>query len=278
MTVRDRTILLVVGVLAAVAAAWFLLLAPKRDEAARLTDQVAVERQRLETAQASAEQAASAKRDYAADYAAVARLGKAVPADAAVPSLVYQLEQVAKSKRIDFRKIKLDATAAVAAPSAPQPPQDSPAGGQDGASSAPAGQSSPNAPATGAGAAGLPPGATVGPAGFPVMPFSFVFDGKFFDMQRFLAALDRLTTVSGDGELAVKGRLLTINGVALSAGRKGFPQVSASVSANAYILPADQGLTAGATASSPAPAGDPSNGGSAPAAPAPAAIIAGGTR
>jgi hypothetical protein len=93
----------------------------------------------------------------------------------------------------------------------------------------------------------LPPGATVGAAGFPTMPFSFDFDGKFFPLQRFLRSLDDLTTVNGKS-ISVKGRLLTVDGVALKAGPKGFPDVSATVAVTAYLLPADEGLTAGATA------------------------------
>ena len=46
--------------------------------------------------------------------------------------------------------------------------------------------------ATQAAAATLPPGATVGAAGFPTMPFTFVFNGRFFDMETFLARVNRL--------------------------------------------------------------------------------------
>jgi hypothetical protein len=100
----------------------------------------------------------------------------------------------------------------------------------------------------------LPPGATVGPAGFPTMPFAFDFQGSFFDMQKFLNSVNSLTTVKGD-TIDVKGRLLTVDGVTLKAGPKGFPQVSATINATAYLLPADEGLMAGATTTGPAAAG-----------------------
>ena len=83
------------------------------------------------------------------------------------------------------------------------------------------------------------------------MPFSFNFNGSFFHMQRFLKALDGLTAVQGKS-INVKGRLLTVDGVGLKAGRKGFPDVDATVAATAYLLPADEGLTAGATPADPA--------------------------
>jgi hypothetical protein len=71
-------------------------------------------------------------------------------------------------------------------------------------------------------------------------------------MQKFLNSVNSLTTVKGD-TIDVKGRLLTVDGVTLKAGPKGFPQVSATINATAYLLPADEGLMAGATG--PAAAG-----------------------
>ena len=66
-------------------------------------------------------------------------------------------------------------------------------------------------------------------------------------MQRMLGAIDRLADVT-DGGISVRGRLLTVDGFALTASRFGFPKVKASVSATAYIVPEAQGVTGGATA------------------------------
>jgi hypothetical protein len=82
------------------------------------------------------------------------------------------------------------------------------------------------------------------------MPFTFDFQGSFFGMQRFLGSIVALTAVKGDS-IDVKGRLLTVDGVQLKAGPEGFPRVDATVAVTAYLLPADQGLTAGATATAP---------------------------
>jgi hypothetical protein len=68
-------------------------------------------------------------------------------------------------------------------------------------------------------------------------------------MQRFLKALNNLTDVDGK-TINVKGRLLTVDGIGLKASAKGFPDVDATVAVTAYLLPADEGLTAGATAPS----------------------------
>lgn len=229
MTARDRIVLVVVGILAALAAFWFLAISPKRKDANDLSVQITQAQTRLTTAQASASTAEAAKAKYSTDYATVARLGKAVPVDDDMPSLVYQLEQTAKANKIDFRAIKLVGSST------------------GGASTATAGTSSTPGSTV---AAALPPGATVGSAGFPTMPFTFDFTGSFFDLQRFLRSLDGLTAVNGKS-ISVKGRLLTVDGVSLKAGPKGFPQMDASVVVTSYLLPADEGLTSGATATSP---------------------------
>ena len=81
-------------------------------------------------------------------------------------------------------------------------------------------------------------------------------------------------TQSQNGQITVSGRLLTIDGVGLQAGRGGFPRVKASVRATAYLLPADQGLTAGATAAAPATAGATTTASSTGATPAAAPATA----
>jgi type II secretory pathway pseudopilin PulG len=233
VTARDRTVLIVVGLLAVLGGTWFLGISPKRKQASDVATQVGAAQARLDTAQASAASAEAAKSKYGEDYATVARLGKAVPVDDDMPSLVYQLEQTAKANKVDFRSIKLTSTSTAAAPT----------GAAAAVASASGSTTSPASTVTTA----LPPGAVVGTAGFPTMPFSFDFTGSFFNMQRFLKAIDGLTTVQGKA-ISVKGRLLTVDGVGLKAGPKGFPQVDATVVVTAYLLPADEGLTAGATA------------------------------
>jgi hypothetical protein len=165
-----------------------------------------------------------------------------------VPSLVYQLESAASGSKVDFRSLKLT----------PGAPSAAATGGSSGGAAA-AGASGASG-ATQAATATLPPGSSVGSAGFPTMPFSFVFDGSFFSMQRFLRNVDRFVRLQ-DGQVLVSGRLLSVDGISLSAGREGFPSVKATLTATAYLLPADEGATAGATAAGPAA-------GSQPAAPA----------
>jgi hypothetical protein len=288
VTTRDRMVIVVVLLAAAVAGAWFVGLAPKRKQNAALQTQIAAANQRLAAAEQKASVARRAKDRYDADYAAVAKLGKAVPKSDALPSLVYQLQAAAHDARIDFRSVKVSAgggsgpTAAATAPatstgtsspssssSSASSSSSSSSSSTGGASSTPPASSTP-APATQASAATLPPGALVGSAGFPTMPFSFVFNGSFFDMETFFSEIQRFVRVNGD-RVDVRGRLLSIDGFALTAGSGGFPAVKADISATAYLLSPDDAAasaspTAGSGTSTATPADSstpPSSGGAA---------------
>ena len=282
MTARDRLVIVGVLLVAALAGFWFLALAPKRKEAADLQAQIATQTQQLTTAQARATEAHQAKARYNDDYAAVARLGKAVPKSDALPSLVYQLQSVAHSARIDFTSLKIAGSggqgptpAASAAPAAPAAaggasPSASASGGSS-ATPAASSASTPPAPATQAAAATLPPGATVGSAGFPTMPFSFVFSGTYFDMERFFGDVQSFVRVKGK-QVDVDGRLLSVDGFSLVAGPGGFPNVKASIVATAYLRTAtDDDTSPAPDAAATAAAGSTGSSSGGAAAPAPTA-------
>lgn len=284
MTARDRTVLMIVGLLVLVAGTWMLALKPKRDELKGLDGKIAVAQKRLDTATSAAAAAQEAKARYEKDYAAVAKLGKAVPVDDDTPSLVYQLEHAADRASVDFRSIQLAATggatpaatnstpaAQTAAAGAAEKETDKGASGGDAAATPSATPAAPTQTA----AATLPPGATVGAAGFPTMPFDFAFSGRFFRLERFLSELDKFTRITDRGAITVRGRLLTVDGIALTADPQDFPRMTAQIHATAYLLPQDQGLTGGATPSGPAAATQATTTTSA-STPTPAAVVGAG--
>jgi hypothetical protein len=281
VTARDRLVIVAVLVAASLLGFWFLGLAPKRKESASLQTQIQAAGQRLTVAQQKASQGETAKKRYDKDYADIARLGKAVPKGDALPSLLYQLQGAAHSARIDFRSLKLSAAGGQGppptAPAATAPATGDAAasgtGGTSGSSASTPSTTAPaagtSAPATQAAAATLPPGATVGSAGFPTMPFSFVFTGTFFDMEKFLDEVHHF--VSFDGKrIDVSGRLLSVDAFSLAAGEAGFPHVQANINATAYLLsPGDStattpSTTPGAASSTPATTAAPAS--TAPAA------------
>lgn len=255
MTRRDRIVVAVIGTAAVLAAYWMLLLGPERHQAARLEGNVAAERQTLRDSLSALSGALAAKRDFAVTYERVARLGQAVPAEDNVPSLSYQLDSAAHAAGVDYRAFKLtgDSSSSTAAP-APAAPAGGPAGSSSSTSGSAPGATAPTATPPAAAptaAAALPPGALVGPAGFPTMPFSLTFDGSFFRMANFLGRLDRFVRAHGPN-VRIGGRLLTLDGIALTASRKGFPRVKATLTATAYLLPANEGASGGATPTAPA--------------------------
>jgi hypothetical protein len=200
------------------------VLGPKRDEVTKLNGQIATAQDDLRAAQDLLAANNEARKTYRSSYSTVVRLGKAVPGDDDVRSLVVQLDRAAKRTRVDFQSIEVGSSSGAAAST----------------SSAP----------TGAGAQ-LPPGATVGPAGFPVMPFSFSFTGGFFNLGKFFSRLDAFVKAS-NRQVDVNGRLLTVDGVKLEPDATGFPNIKATVQATSYLVSPLEGATGGATPAGPA--------------------------
>jgi hypothetical protein len=223
-----RSIRMLIGVALAVGLGfgyWHFLLGPKRAEADRLAVLQQTAEAQIGQAQATLAGYKQAQGAYGDNYKTVVRLGKAVPADDDVRSLMLQLDTSASRSGVDFSSLML-------------------AGG--------GGSAAPTAGAAAAPTAPLPPGAVqVGSAGFSQMPFQFTFQGTFFSLENFFARLQRLVTLKGE-QLAVNGRLLRVESIKLAPGPSGFPDLSAQIGASSYLTPAQQGLTAGATAAAPA--------------------------
>lgn len=244
MTTRDRMIVLVLGIAAVVGAFWFMAFSPRRAEIRKLNDQVATAQQERDSALASAASARAAQAGYGRDRAIVARLGKAVPTDDDSASLIYQLDSAAGLSHVDFHSLQLGGGSGSAAPAA-----------------APA---SPTQSAT----APLPPGAVVGSAGLSKLPFSLTFLGDYFGLEKFLHRMHAFTAVNGKG-IAVRGRLLAVDGISLVPAPGGFPKIQANVTASAFLAPVSTSEPA-----TSATAGQPAAPGATPA-PTAAAVITG---
>ena len=104
----------VVVAVVAVGGYWKLALAPKRQEAAQLEQDVAVAQGQLAQTQSLIATYQGAQKEYTANYATLARLGKAVPADDDTRSLMVQLDASAKRSAIDFDTMSLNASGASA--------------------------------------------------------------------------------------------------------------------------------------------------------------------
>ena len=125
LTDRDRKIVIFVIPLVLILAYWFLLLAPKRQEASDAAATLAKAEKRLDRAEAQVAETERAKTSFASDYADLVRLGKAIPTSVDMPSLIVQLDSAARGTRIKFRKIGTSEEGGTGAPapaaSAPAP-------------------------------------------------------------------------------------------------------------------------------------------------------------
>jgi len=290
LTERDRKIAIAVLPILLLVGYWFLLLAPKRDAAAQASKELTKQTERRDKAQAAANTARGAQTDFAADYAEIVRLGKAIPAGVDMPSLLVQLDRAAAGTDIRFTKVAQGQRTDTAAPASTAPTTDNStsapveAGGAT-AQSAPgsavesanntaqtastqadaASQSGVDATtSTSTSTGGLPVGggatntaapaaAGTGPAGLETMPLDLEFVGNFFDLADFFHSVKRFVRVANQN-VVVSGRLVTVEGVKFSSDPQIFPRVKAEMTVTVYLSPKVQGTTAGATPQGPTPA------------------------
>jgi hypothetical protein len=261
MTTRDRLVVTVIAVLAVLAAGWMLVVSPERKQAAKLQAQVNAASSQLAGAESEAANARQAQARYAAAYASVVALGKAVPPGEEVPSLIYQLAQASNGKNVDFASIQSGGGSGAGAGGG----SGIVAGGGSGAGAG--GRTATSGAAASASGAG----------GLNQMPFTFVFNGTFPSLYKLFQQLNGFTVRTASGQLQISGRLLTIQSVKLApatgvgSARTANGQLSGTITATAYVLPASQGLTGGASPSAPAgTAATPASGSgaSSPSAPA----------
>lgn len=248
MKAADRSVLLGLVILGVLAAFWFMLLAPKREKASELEQQVSDLQTEVTLQEQLAAAAEAAQADYDQNYERLITLGKAAPADGDTPSLLAQLSALAEGTKTEFGSLTLSSEAPPALPAAAESTTDQNAEAAAPATSTPAATATP-APATEATAALLPLGASVGPAGLGVMPYDLQFQGDFFSMADLLKRLDKQIEIRRG--VKVVGRLLTINGFTMTPNEE-TGGLDVALSITSYVLPESQGLTAGATPTAPA--------------------------
>jgi Tfp pilus assembly protein PilO len=209
--------ILIVAVLAvlAVGGYWKLALAPKRAEAADLAHQVATADAQLAQSRSLLTTYQGAAAQYKTNFAAVVRLGKAVPADDDTRSLLVQLDATAKRAGATFNTIDVGSGASAAT--------------------------------TGAATTPVAPGA-VNAGSYSEMPFTLSFGGDFGTLENFVGRLQRFVTLKGD-KILVNGRLMRVESIDVEPGADGWPSLMAKITASTYIVP-DTSVTAAPSGSS----------------------------
>ncbi len=286
ITARDRKILLILLPVIVLGVYWFLILSPKRAEVSKANEDVAAQQAELDAAQQQLTQLKSIRGNFETEFASVVRLGKAIPSNVDMPSLLVQLDSAAKGTGIKFERITAGARSAApaAAPAAggTQPPDTANGNAAPGgtpASSGPgkAAETAGNAVNTQNGASeksgqldtttsqstkqgGLPVGGggtpggapadgTSGVAGLDTVPLELDFSGSYFDLSNFLHRMKRFVKVNNQ-HIKVSGRLITIDGMDLKLSGFG-GRLTATLKATVYLVPKAQGVAAGATPAGP---------------------------
>ena len=299
---RDRKLAMVIVPIVVLAAYWFLLLSPKREEAAKAEQALVKQEKARDQATQKASQLENAKSTFSTDYATMVRLGKAVPTNIDMPSLIVQLDSAARGTGIRFQKVATSDPTANGTP----PPSSSGSGAKGGnaaAGGAPAGtpggksvESANNTKAagdknaaaksgvdattsssskqggvpvgggsTGASAAGA--GAGGCEPGLECVPLDFEFQGSFFDLANFFHRLKRFVNVANE-RLAVGGRLMTVDSFKFTTEDDSFPRLKAEVTATVYLSPKKEGATAGASPQGPPTSTPAAGSGASPTSPA----------
>jgi len=231
MTSSNKLIVAMLAIAVLAVVFWTMLLSPKREEAAKLSDEVAQAQESLTLHRSEVDQALSARKRFAVEYQQLVVLGKAVPKGGETASLLVELKRLADRAHVRFETLALTSSG----------------GGESEAVAAPAENASP----TEVSASLLPLGATVGPAGLAVMPYELKFTGTFFQMADFIESLDSLVKTN-NAAVNVTGRLITIGGFNLTSDQAaGFPQLEAGFSVTTFVLPPEEAPAAGVTPTSP---------------------------
>jgi Pilus assembly protein, PilO len=283
LTDRDRKIVTIIVPIALLLGYWFLILAPQREDASKAASELAKQEKRRDQAQQKLQSLDQARATFAKDYAELVKLGKAVPTNVDMPSLIVQLDSAARGTDIKFTKV----AAGQASQSSSQPQQQQGSGGQAQSGAGKAAQNAQNganaansstenraqaaeksgaegsdAQTSQSSGGGLPVGggqaggaggedAAACAAGLECVPLDFEFKGGFFELSDFFHRLKRFVRAAND-RLVVRGRLLTIDAVKFASDADSFPALKAEVKATVYLSPAEEGTTAGATPRGPA--------------------------
>jgi hypothetical protein len=249
MTTRDRLVMMGIVSLVVLAAGWLMVVSPERQQASKIVAQVSTAHQQLEEAHTQVSSAQAARAQYSSAYASIVRLGKAVPPKEEIPSLVYQLDQASAQKDVDFASITDTGVTAASGSSA-----------------------------------GTAASATATPAAFTPVPFTFIFKGTYFSLYHLFNELNHFDLRTTAGGLQVTGRLLTVQDANLDlkestdsgSSGSGNGLLTGTITATAYVLPASQGLTGGATSAGPTGAAGtatPASGSSSSSTPSTPAVV-----
>lgn len=228
------------------------VLKPQRQAATEAKAQVETARTALVNAQAKVTSGKAAQEAFKRDRATIVKIGRAVPETDDIPTLITQLETLAKRYDVYFIKYSIgtstggDAGGSASSSSASSSSTAKQGGGESNSS-------------TNAVAPLYPPGSIEMTGGLGRTPIILGLRGTYFNLEKYLRAVQRFAVLSAKSERA-KGRLMIVDGFSYKAGDLVFwgakkeqteRYLEAELGASVYFAPP---LEAPGTASPSAPA------------------------
>jgi Tfp pilus assembly protein PilO len=240
MTMRDRLVVIGILLVVVLAGGWLMIVKPERNKASQLEAEVLTAQGQLSSAQGKLAQAREAQARYRVAYAAIVRMGKAVPAGQEVPALVYQLDRASQSKHVSFESISTSSSSSSSAASV---------------------------------------GAASGFSQLPfTFAFSGSFadlSRLLARLDNFTSSTRSGALLVNGRLLTIQSVNLTPQTSSSGQGHSAAATLSGTITATAYTLPVGQGLTAGAGSGGPASAAQPvSSAGSSSSSTTPAVVEA----
>lgn len=186
--------LTVVGCLGIMAAGWFLLVSPKKAEAADIREQAAGQEATNQGLRTKLEVLKAQAKDLPKKQADLARVAAKIPGDPGLPALIRALTAASTSAGVELVSVTPSepapvVAAAVAPAAAPAAPAGAPAPGPAEDAAAPAAAAPAAAPATAGALAGI--------------PIAINVVGGYFEVSQFLANLENLPRAFRVTELSI---------------------------------------------------------------------------
>lgn len=210
-----------VGVIAVVAAGWFLLISPKRSEASDVRAQVASQESTNSGLQTQLAMLKAQQKTLPAQQAKLALVAAKIPDNPALPALIRALSAAADDAGVELVSMAPGAPATVVAAAAP----------------ARLGAAAPGTPPAGAGATTLSSAASAGyaPGVLTTIPMSLNVVGGYFQVEQFLDKLENLARAAKVTALSLAPGANPLKtgtaGAAVDTGKT----LTATVTANVYM-------------------------------------------
>lgn len=263
MTAKDRNVLLVVLAVALIGASWMLLISPQRKAAADAQAQVDAAQQQLVDAQAKLDAGKAAQDAFRRDRVAIVKLGRVVPESDDIPTLLTQLNTLAKRHKIRFDKYELSQTTGGAAPATADPAAATTPAGSASAVGGPGSSEADGPSSTDAIAPLYPPGSTEIAGGLGRTSIALKLRGSYFNLERYLRSVQHFARVSAQRTQA-DGRLMIVDSFNYKVDEETGDALIAELTASVYFAPPVEVPSAGAPGAA-APAATPASSSTAPA-------------